>query len=288
MLYLKQSTAITVKVGPFIDDTDGKSAETAMGLVQADIRLSKNGGDIAQKTSATSPTHDELGIYDVALDATDTGTLGRLQLWVHKAGALPVWHEFMVVTANVYDTLCSTDIFDTSVTQWNGTNVGTPDTAGYPKVTIKSGTGTGEVNLSGGNIAGSVASVSGAVGSVTGNVGGNVTGSVGSVVGAVGSVTGNVGGNVVGSVGSLATQAKADVNTEVVDALTVDTYSEPGSVPAATSSLKDKIIWLFALARNRMTQTSTTMTLRNDADSGNIGTSTVSDDTTTTVRGEWL
>jgi hypothetical protein len=48
-----------------------------------------------------------------------------------------------------------------------------------------------------------VASVTGAVGSVTGNVGGNVVGSVGSVAGAVGSVTGNVGGNVVGSVGSV-------------------------------------------------------------------------------------
>lgn len=48
-----------------------------------------------------------------------------------------------------------------------------------------------------------IASVTGAVGSVTGNVGGNVTGSVGSVVGAVGSVTGNVGGNVAGSVGSV-------------------------------------------------------------------------------------
>lgn len=48
----------------------------------------------------------------------------------------------------------------------------------------------------GGNVVGSVASVTGAVGSVTGNVGGNVTGSVGSV-------TGNVGGNVAGSVASV-------------------------------------------------------------------------------------
>lgn len=43
-----------------------------------------------------------------------------------------------------------------------------------------------------------IAAVTGAVGSVTGNVGGNVSGSVGSV-------TGNVGGNVTGSVGSVAT-----------------------------------------------------------------------------------
>lgn len=49
-----------------------------------------------------------------------------------------------------------------------------------------------------------IASVSGAVGSVTGNVGGNVTGSVGSVLGNLGgNVVGNVNGNVVGSVGSV-------------------------------------------------------------------------------------
>lgn len=63
-----------------------------------------------------------------------------------------------------------------------------------------------------------IAAVTGAVGSVTGNVGGNVTGSVGSV-------TGSVGGNVTGSIGSLAAQAKADVNAEVGTALA--TYDPP-------------------------------------------------------------
>lgn len=39
-----------------------------------------------------------------------------------------------------------------NVTQWNGTNVAAPATAGYPAVTIKSGTGTGEVSLSSGAV----------------------------------------------------------------------------------------------------------------------------------------
>ena len=116
MQIIKQSTAVTLKIGPFLDDTDGKTAETALTIAQADVRLSKNGGDIAQKTEATSCTHDELGIYGCPIDTTDTGTLGRLQLWVHESGALPVWHEFLVVTANVYDTLCSTDILNVNIT----------------------------------------------------------------------------------------------------------------------------------------------------------------------------
>ena len=116
MNILKQSTAATVKLGPFIDDTDGKTAETALSIAQADVRLSKNGGDFAQKNSTTSATHDENGYYDIPLNATDTGTLGRLRVAVSKSGALPVWQDFLVVTANVYDTLCSTDSLDVNVT----------------------------------------------------------------------------------------------------------------------------------------------------------------------------
>lgn len=116
MNILKQSTAATIKLGAFVDDTDGKTAETGLTISQADIRLSKNGGDFAQTNNATGATHDELGYYNVPLDATDTGTLGRLLVAVHESGALPVWKEFLVVTANVYDTLCSTDTFDVNVT----------------------------------------------------------------------------------------------------------------------------------------------------------------------------
>lgn len=80
----------------------------------------------------------------------------------------------------------------------------------------------------------------------------------------------------------------AQVNAEVVDALVTDTYAEPSAVPAATASLKDKLGWLMALARNRRTVTSTTHTLRNDANSGNIATAPVSDDGATFVQGEWV
>jgi hypothetical protein len=58
------------------------------------------------------------------------------------------------------------------------------------------------------------------------------------VTGAVGSVTGNVGGNVTGSVGSLATQAKADVNAEVDTAISDVglTTTITGRVDAAIST----------------------------------------------------
>ena len=93
------------------------------------------------------------------------------------------------------------------------------------------------------------------------------------------------GGSV--NVNSLGTTAKSEVNAEVLDVLTVDTFAEPGSVPSATATLKDKIGWMQALARNKITQTSTTQTLRNDGDSGNISQSTVGDDGTTFTRGKF-
>lgn len=117
MSILKQSTAATIKLGVFVDDTDGKTAETGLTISQADIRLSKNGGNIAQSHDATGATHDELGYYDVPLDATDTDTLGRLRVLVSESGALPVWQDFIVVTANVYDSLFSTDKLDVAVVE---------------------------------------------------------------------------------------------------------------------------------------------------------------------------
>lgn len=103
--YLKQSTATTLKLGPFVDSTDGATAETALTITQADVRLSKNGGDYAQKNDTGSATHDELGEYDVALNATDTNTAGRLRVVVAEAGALIVVHDYVVLQANVFDSL---------------------------------------------------------------------------------------------------------------------------------------------------------------------------------------
>jgi hypothetical protein len=85
----------------------------------------------------------------------------------------------------------------------------------------------------------------------------------------------------------LSTITAAQVNAEMVDVLTTDTYAEPGSVPAATSSLKDKIGFIFAALRNKRLTTATTDTIRNDADSAAIGAATLGDDGTTFSRGEY-
>lgn len=103
--YLRQSTAATLKIGPFVDAADGFTAETGLTIAQADVRLSKNGGNYVQKTDATSATHDELGEYDCPIDVTDTDTPGRLRLIVGAAGARPVVQDYQVLEETVYDQL---------------------------------------------------------------------------------------------------------------------------------------------------------------------------------------
>lgn len=115
MRFLRQSTAVDVAVGPFLDETDGITTETGLTITQPDIRLKKNGGAWAQKSAAQTLSHEENGWYECNLSTTDTDTLGVLMLVIDETGALPVWHTFQVVTANVYDTLFSTDNLDVNV-----------------------------------------------------------------------------------------------------------------------------------------------------------------------------
>jgi hypothetical protein len=120
--WLKQSTATTIKMGPFCDDTDGKTAETGLTIARANIRLTKNGGAFAQTHNSAGATHDENGYYGIPLDTTDTDTLGRLRVAISASGALPVWQDFIVVSANIFDSLVGgTDLLDTNLVQILGT-----------------------------------------------------------------------------------------------------------------------------------------------------------------------
>jgi hypothetical protein len=106
MNLLQQSVAVSIGLGPFLDDTDGKTIEDVLTIAQADVRLKKNDGNWAQKNQASSAVNDEEnGWYEIQLDTTDTNTLGQLIVAVHKTGVLPVWREFMVVPLNVYQSL---------------------------------------------------------------------------------------------------------------------------------------------------------------------------------------
>ena len=79
----------------------------------------------------------------------------------------------------------------------------------------------------------------------------------------------------------------AEVQSEVVDALNVDTYAEIGQeTPAATQTIRKMIGYLYKAWRNRITQTATTYSLYADDATTVDQKATVSDDATTYDRGE--
>lgn len=106
-MWLKQSTAVEVPVGPFVDSADAVTPETGLTITPSDVLLKKNGADWAPKNEATNLVHESNGFYRCLLDATDTNTLGLLKLQIAESGALPVWDGYIVVPANVYDSLVS-------------------------------------------------------------------------------------------------------------------------------------------------------------------------------------
>lgn len=269
MIFLKQSTAITRKLGPFLDEADGKTAETGLTISQADIRLSKNGGAFAQTNNAAGATHDENGWYGVPLNTTDTATLGTLTVAIHESGALPVWETFSVLPANVWDSWFSTDKQQVDVTQWLGQACAAVTVNGVPEVDLTYIHGTALTETSGqlaasfkkffdvGTPSGTVNSipdaVAGAAGglfiagtnaettistalnsNIIGNLTGNLSGSVGSVTGSVASVSGAVG-SVTGAVGSVAGAVGSVAGN--VDGSVASVVGAVGSVTGAVGSV---------------------------------------------------
>ena len=109
-------------LGPFVDDTDGKTLETGLTIEDTDIYLSKNGGAFANPNDTANAAHSSNGYYTKQINGTDTGTLGILTVECHESGALPIRQDYQVVTANWWDTMCSTDQLDVNVTNIEGSD----------------------------------------------------------------------------------------------------------------------------------------------------------------------
>lgn len=101
--YLRQSTASQARlIGPFIDDTDFKTASTGLTIANTDIKVRANGTTLSNKNSGGG-THQVNGMYSVSWDATDTANVGELFFSVKVAGALQVFGSYVVLEEDVYD-----------------------------------------------------------------------------------------------------------------------------------------------------------------------------------------
>ncbi len=93
-------------------------------------------------------------------------------------------------------------------------------------------------------------------------------------------------GCAVSSLGSNVITA-ASLAADAVDEIWDEAMAELAGVPGVTASLRDALQFVFLLSRNRIEQTATTQTVYKDDGTTPLGTSTVSDDSTTFVRGEF-
>lgn len=260
-MWAKQSTAATLIVGPILDSTGAEYTSAVIG----DLSISKNGGTLTALAAAATLTHIANGQYTLVMTTGNLDTLGRLQITCNKSTYQMPPIGLVVVPAMVFDSMVlGTDVLQSDTIQFGGAN-GTFN-SGVPTAALDSASITAV--QSGLALEATSQSIKGKTDNLPDDPADQ------SLVEAA----------ITAATSPLATPAQ--VNAQVVDALSVDTYAELTAPPAATSSLKDKITWLFMYARNKVTQTASQRKLYRDDGSTVAGTSGTSDDGTTFTKGE--
>jgi len=113
----KIDTAKTFIVGPILDaDGVAKTDE-----VVASIKVTKN-GSVGAPNGASTLTHNHTGHYLYAANAGDLDTLGELEFSLNNGTNAMAPIKFQVVTANIYNSFCSTDILHANLIEIEGTD----------------------------------------------------------------------------------------------------------------------------------------------------------------------
>ncbi len=210
-------------------------------------KISKDGAALANCTN--QPVALTNGCYNITISAAELTSVCQTKLFLQDAAASPRFASKAVSFFTYGDNVAAChQTPDVNVAKWNATTVAAPATAGYPAVTIKDGTGTGEIDTS-----------SGAVVSVT----------------------------TTGTATTLGGAGLAAVNAEVVDVISVDTQAELSAMPGTSPTIKQMLQWVYQMMRNKLTTTGTEQkSFKNDGTTV-LGTSTQSDDGTTFTRGKF-
>jgi hypothetical protein len=123
MRLLKQSTAITAIIGPFVDATDKITPETGLTLGAADFAelIKHNSGTVVDISAVTvTAVTGASGLYTIPLTTSHTDTLGMLTLYIADTSlCVPMREDFMVVPANVWDSLFGADLLQVDIAQLN-------------------------------------------------------------------------------------------------------------------------------------------------------------------------
>ena len=301
-MFLRQSTASQeISFGPFLDSTDGNTEENGLTIANTDVKIRKGGTIVLVNKNSGGLTNISNGVYYATLDATDTNTLGKIEIYVHVAGALAVKNVYTVLPAASYDALITNGLNNLggtaqtadhtaaiadipTVSEFNARTLvaasyfdPAADTVANVTLVATTTTNTDMVGTNGANtvVPPSVAQF---------NARTVVSADYFLVTDYTAPDNAGITANGV-AIAALNDLSSAQVNAEMLDVLTTDTFAEV-TVPSSTASIKDMIHYTFSRVTNKTTQTATTLTVRNTGDTGNLATATVSDDGTTFTKGK--
>lgn len=124
--YLKADTQVIVTIGPFVDVSDGFTPQTDIALSGDEAELIKHGSTSVVDISGATwvAVTNCRGYYSLTLTTSHTDTEGQITVIVQDdSDCLPVRNTFMVVNANVYDSLfaaATTDYLQVDTIQVSG------------------------------------------------------------------------------------------------------------------------------------------------------------------------
>lgn len=289
MRYLKQSVAVTAVVGPALDKTDGVTEETGISGTST-VKISKgNAAFTTRSGSASASAHDANGWYRVPLDTTDTGTVGPLVIiFIDSSTHLPVWHEYSILPANVYDSLIGgTDNLDIAIP------IGAFAASSVSAAAFSSSSIVADVIGSNAIGIGKVAASALSAAAFSSNtiaadiIAANAFG-IGKFAASALSAAAFSSNTIAQDLIAASAFADSKFDSDVYSAIWNTLCSEPTVKVSASPKAIDALSWLLTLSRNKLTQTSAAISIRNDADDATIASAAVSDASSTFTRGEFV
>lgn len=293
MRYLRTNTATRVTVGPFFDKTDGITSEVALTVTNEKLTFMVDTGGVPTLVLDVAPTasggnndmvhvtNDDAGFYDLELTAANVNYLGRAMLALtDAANHCPVFHEFMIVPAVVYDAMfLGTDNLDVSVADLAADSItaaaiatdaiGAAELAAGAVTEIQSGLATSAALTT---HDGKLDTVDGIVDNILVDTGTTLDGKLDTIDGNVDSVLVDTGTTLDGKLDTI------DTN---VDAVLVDTGT---TIPATITTIDDELAVVDGIVDDILVDTGTTLDGKIDTIDTNVDAILV--DTGTTLDGK--
>ncbi len=310
MQYGIQGITMNFEVGPFVG-TDGITAlgSVAPGSLSTVLAV-KYGITLATFKTITLGAAGSLNPYiqlssgrgKVQLNANDLPSLGDYRLTMIAPHTVPAWEDIIVTTQQRYDELFGADRYQVDVREYGDANLnlttGMKNDIGSLAVLANMESSLGVLNTKLGslgylvNIAGSQGYLPNIVGSlgylpnISGSLGWipNISGSLGYLT----TITGSLGYllNIVGSLGYLPNILGSMNVLGSLNAWQTAALAELGiATPSATPDIKNALMLLYMIARNKLTVTSTELDITNNAGTV-IAKKALSDDSTTFTEDE--